>query len=65
MTMCKPYSQTMLTWDIFTKIENNERPDRPQNMDDRLWEICTDCWKPEPAERATMASVVERFENPN
>ncbi|GJJ07439.1 hypothetical protein Clacol_001641 [Clathrus columnatus] len=65
ITMRFPYDHIKLTTEVLIRMQDGERPNRPRDMSDQLWEVCTACWKPAPHERATIAWVVEILERPN
>ena len=44
-------------------IRQRQLPERPFDMDDEWWELCTSCWALEPALRPSMLVIVEEIEN--
>lgn len=63
--MRDPYDHIKYTCIVLTEMPKGERPKRPSDMDDRLWEVCTACWKHTPDERAPISWVVEKLEKKN
>ena len=44
-------------------LRQRQLPERPFDMDDEWWELCTSCWELEPALRPSMLAVVEEIES--
>lgn len=37
-------------------------PDRPNNMNDEWWDLCTPCWEPDPARRPNMVTLIHNIQ---
>ncbi|KAJ8515889.1 hypothetical protein ONZ45_g6752 [Pleurotus djamor] len=67
------YSFALLGWELYTGVvpfghiperafvrkvvDKQERPERPDNVDDEIWELLQKCWVHEPSERPPFAFV--------
>jgi len=54
---------------VISRIVDGERPVRPQGaqelgLTDSMWEIAVHCWRKDPAQRPTVARVVELLREP-
>eukprot|EP00842_Homolaphlyctis_polyrhiza_P004780 jgi/Hompol1/5302/HPOL_004321-RA len=42
-------------------IKDGERPDRPENVHDKLWDLLSDCWDQNPLNRPNFSEIVRRL----
>ncbi|KAL5040368.1 hypothetical protein BDV3_006530 [Batrachochytrium dendrobatidis] len=42
-------------------IKDGERPDRPENIPDVLWDVITDCWHQDPEMRPSFENIMTRL----
>ncbi|EJD05033.1 kinase-like protein [Fomitiporia mediterranea MF3/22] len=73
MTLCElltnahPYAQYQYDVQVTLAIMNRKLPSPPEDTGDgykrQLWDVCTDCWDCDPAQRPSMADVSCRIKN--
>lgn len=57
-----PFSDPTGMMQIVVRITQGPLPLQPAHMADDWWDLCTSCWKRQPASRPTMSTLVQQIE---
>jgi len=57
-----PFGDPTGMMQIVVRITQGPLPLRPTHMADDWWDLCTSCWKRQPASRPTMSTLVQQIE---
>jgi len=61
ITGVQPFGNSLTNTQVIFNMCERVRPDRPENVDDTLWSLITDCWAHEPERRPDIDQVLLRL----